>query len=270
MEKIGKIKDRLSLKALLDQGVETYNQRGFIAQDPISIPHQFTKKQDIEISGFLASMLAWGQRKTILSKTNQLLDWMGKDPHHFMLEHREKDLKPFVSFKHRTFNGTDILYAISFFRYFYLKNESLEDAFKPLPGELTIEKGLVRFHEAFCSLEHFPPRTKKHIPSPARNSACKRMVMFLRWMVRKDDRGVDFGLWSQIKPHQLVCPCDVHVERMGRKLGLIQRKQLDWKTASELTENLKSFDKNDPVKYDFALFGLGLQERKFLTSRTAL
>jgi uncharacterized protein (TIGR02757 family) len=177
------------------------------------------------------------------------------------LEHSESDLKPFVNFKHRTFNGTDALYFIHFFKWFYQKHHSLEDAFcGELSEDASMEDRLKRFHNLFFSLPDHPTRTYKHIPTPARKSACKRINMFLRWMVRKDDRGVDFGLWDRIKPHQLICPCDLHVDRVAKALGLIDRKQTDWQTAVELTENLKKLDPNDPVKYDFALFGLGVVE----------
>jgi uncharacterized protein (TIGR02757 family) len=251
------------IKSFLDQKAEYYNQPSFIKDDPISIPHLFSKKQDIEIMGLWTAVLAWGQRVTIISKCKELVALMDHAPHDFMINHRENDLKAFLKFKHRTFNNTDTLYFIEFFRNYYSKNNSLEDAFiKNVDSKsLNIEQGLVNFHELFFSLEDYPDRTKKHISTPARNSACKRLNMFLRWMVRKDNKGVDFGIWKKIKPSQLICPCDVHVDRVARKLGLIARKQTDWQTAVELTENLKAFDPKDPVKYDFALFGLGADNK---------
>lgn len=249
------------LKDFLDTKVAQYNQPSFIPFDPICIPHLFSKKQDIEIMGFWAAILAWGQRKTIINKSKELIALMDNAPHDFMLHHQENDLKRFLHFKHRTFNATDTLYFIAFFKQYYLANDSLEDAFANAVGleDTNVQKGLLAFHDLFFSLEDFPSRTKKHIATPARNSSCKRINMFLRWMVRQDTSGVDFGLWTKLAPSQLICPCDVHVDRVGRQLGLIQRKQTDWYTALELTEALKQFDPVDPVKYDFALFGLGVE-----------
>ena len=188
---------------------------------------------------------------------------MDNSPYDFVLNHSDYDLKKLVNFKHRTFNTTDTLYFIHFFRSYYQEHDSLEQAFvQGLSGKKkNVEDGLINFHNLFFSLLESPLRTRKHIASPARKSTCKRLNMFLRWMVRQDKMGVDFGLWRTIKPHQLVCPCDVHVDRVARKLGLIRRKQTDWQTAVELTENLKVFDPYDPVKYDFALFGLGVVEK---------
>jgi uncharacterized protein (TIGR02757 family) len=257
-------KDKISsIKSFLDEKYELYNRPSFIPNDPVSIPHLFKKKQDIEIMGLWAAVLAWGQRKTIINKCNELINLMDYSPYDFVLNHKTNDLKRFLKFKHRTFNDTDTLYFIEFFRNHYSKYNSLEDAFVKgiKQSDKNIENGLIYFHEYFFSMEDFPQRTKKHISTPARNSACKRLNMFLRWMVRKDDNGVDFGIWKKIKPSQLVCPCDVHVERVARKLKLIKRKQMDWQTAVELTENLKQFDPKDPVKYDFALFGLGVEEK---------
>lgn len=251
------------LKSFLDQKVDQYNRPGFIANDPISIPHRFFKKQDIEVAGFFAAILAWGQRKTIINKCLELLQMMDNAPHDFLLHHQESDLKPFLNFKHRTFNDVDTLYFIYFLSWFYQNHQSLEEAF--LLGQTggidSMESILIQFHQLFFSLEDAPSRTKKHIATPVRKAACKRITMYLRWMVRSDDRGVDFGLWNQISPSQLICPCDLHVDRVGRKLGLITRKQTDWKTALELTEKLRKFDPIDPVKYDFALFGLGIEEK---------
>jgi uncharacterized protein (TIGR02757 family) len=247
------------LKLFLDEKVIQYNQPGFIAHDPVSIPHQFSKKQDIEIAGLFAATLAWGQRVTIIRKCKELFEMMDNDPHRFILNHKEKELKPFLNFKHRTFNPTDTLYFIEFLRWFYKKNESLEMAFGVNSEEETIENGLIRFQKLFFSLDDYPKRTRKHISSPERKSTCKRLVMYLRWMVRNDNKGVDFGIWKSIKPSQLICPCDLHVDRVARKLKLIKRKQTDWQTALELTTNLRKFDPVDPVKYDFALFGLGIE-----------
>lgn len=252
-----------AIKDFLDEKVIQYNQPGFITLDPISIPHRFSKKQDIEISGFFAAILAWGQRKTIINKCLELFTLMDNAPHDFLLHHREEDLRSLLNFKHRTFNEVDTLYFVHFLSWYYRRFASLEDAF--LIGQTgqadSMESILTHFHEYFFSLPDAPSRTKKHIATPVRKAACKRINMYLRWMVRDDDKGVDFGLWKRIKPAQLICPCDLHVDRVGRKLGLITRKQTDWQTALELTERLREFDPNDPVKYDFALFGLGVEEK---------
>ncbi|MBD0254395.1 MAG: TIGR02757 family protein [Cytophagales bacterium] len=252
-----------SLHDVLEEKYRQYNRPDFIADDPISIPHRFSRRQDIEITGFFAAVLAWGQRKTIISKCSELIGLMDGAPYDFVHGHQENDLKRFLQFKHRTFNATDALYFIDFLRAHYARYDSLEDAFVTdlRPDDGTVERGLVSFRNYFFAPEYAPQRTRKHISSPAAGSACKRLNMFLRWMVRRDDKGVDFGLWVRIRPGQLVCPCDVHVERMARRLGLITRKQMDWLTALQLTENLRQFDPADPVKYDFALFGLGLEDR---------
>lgn len=251
------------VKDFLDEKVIQYNQPGFITLDPISIPHRFSKKQDIEISGFFAAILAWGKRKTIINKCLELFSLMDNAPHDFLLHHQEEDLKSLLNFKHRTFNEVDTFYFIHFLSWYYRQFDSLEDAF--LIGQTgmrdSMESILTRFHEYFFSLPDAPSRTKKHIATPARKAACKRINMYLRWMVRDDAKGVDFGLWKKIHPSQLICPCDLHVDRVARKLGLITRKQTDWQTALELTDRLREFDPEDPVKYDFALFGLGVEEK---------
>lgn len=254
----GKIGD---LKSFLDEKVEQFNRPGFIPDDPVSIPHLFSKKEDIEIAGLMAAVLAWGQRPTIIRKCRELMRWMDDDPHAFILNHRDTDLARFEAFKHRTFNGVDTLYFIEALRSIYREYASLEDLFRVPAGEKTLEQGLIRFHHRFFSLEHHPHRTKKHLPTPERKSTCKRINMYLRWMVRKDQAGVDFGIWQTISQAQLICPCDVHVDRVARRLKLIRRKQTDWFTALELTGNLRKLDPLDPVKYDFALFGLGIGEK---------
>lgn len=262
-----------SLKDYLDAKADQYNRPSFIERDPISIPHRFSQKQDIEIMGFWAAVLAWGQRPVILKKTNELVALMDGAPYDFIRNHQESDLKRFLSFKHRTFNATDALYFLHFFQQYYQDHESLEDAFLPdtaqqlvaetgpsLPQPVTVERSLILFHDRFCGLtDFFPERTRKHIATPARNSACKRLLMFLRWMVRQDNRGVDFGLWTRLRPDQLVIPIDVHVNRVARHLNLLARPQTDWKAALDLTETLRQFDPTDPVRYDFALFGLGVE-----------
>ena len=259
------------LKHFLDKKVGLYNQPSFIKEDPICIPHSFTKKQDIEISGFFAAIFAWGNRTTIINKSKELMQLMDNAPHDFCLHHTSKGLKRLTSFKHRTFNTTDLLYFIEFFKTHYTKNKSLETAFIPHPQPLSInrevgntpniEDALKHFHNYFFSLEHIPGRTRKHIATPERKSSCKRLNMFLRWMVRNDNKGVDFGIWKNISPSQLICPLDLHVVRVAKRLNLLHRKQTDWQAAIELTEFLRTLDSNDPVKYDFALFGLGVIEK---------
>jgi uncharacterized protein (TIGR02757 family) len=248
------------LKDFLNEKTDQFNRAGFIENDPISIPHSYSKKQDIEIAGFFAATLAWGQRVTIIRKCKELFQLMDNDPHNFILNHKAKDLKRFTDFKHRTFNTTDTLYFIEALRAIYTKADSLEKIFTVPPEAKTIEAGLINFNKVFFSLDDYPQRTQKHVANPERKSTCKRLVMYLRWMVRNDNRGVDFGLWKNISPSQLVCPCDLHVDRVARKLKLIKRKQTDWQTALELTANLRKFDPQDPIKYDFALFGLGIEE----------
>lgn len=252
----------IQLKDFLDEQVARYNRPDFIQDDPIAIPHAYKGRQDIEIAGFLAATLAWGQRKVIISKCRELLSMIDNAPYDFIVNHQADDLKPLLNFKHRTFNATDALYFMHFLKQHYQQHDTLETAFLAglAPEAHTIEGGLVHFHRVFFSLVDYPERTRKHIATPERNAACKRLNMFLRWMVRQDDKGVDFGLWKQIKPYQLVCPCDVHVARVSRKLGLMQRKNTDWRAALELTQNLRLLSPEDPVKYDFALFGLGIYQ----------
>ena len=245
------------LKTFLDTNYLRYNNPEFIPGDPISIPHRFTRLQDIEISGFWIAMLAWGQRKTIINKGVELMHIMDHAPYDFVRTCSDRELRKMTTFKHRTFNGTDALYFVEFFRRFYGEHKSLEEAFLPKGQKfIGMKEVLSNFHRFFFNSEFAPARTRKHVATPERNSACKRINMFLRWMVRKDRYGVDFGLWQRIKPKDLICPCDLHVERTARSLGLVKRKQTDWKMAVELTEHLKKFDPTDPVKYDFALFGL--------------
>ena len=248
------------LKDFLDNKVNSYNHPSFIKNDPISIPHQFSKLQDIEIMGFWTSMLAWGQRKTIINKASELVQLMDGAPYDFIVNHKEKDRGRFLNFKHRTFQSIDTLYFLEFFQSFYQKNDSLETAFSQflITNDEHIENALKGFHELFFALPNAPKRTRKHVATPIRKSTCKRLNMFLRWMVRQDDKGVDFGIWKSIRPAQLLMPLDVHVDKVARKLNLLDRKQTDWFTVLELTEKLRQFDEKDPVKYDYALFGLGV------------
>lgn len=243
----------------LNTKVEQYNQPTFIKDDPISIPHLFSKKQDIEIAGFFAAIFSWGNRTTIIQKSKELMQLMENAPYEFCMHHTDSDLKKLKHFKHRTFTYTDLLYFIEFFKSHYNKNKTLETAFTT--HGTTIEEMLSGFYHYFFSLKHVPERTKKHIATPERKSTCKRLNMFLRWMVRNDNKAVDFGIWKNISPSQLICPIDLHVARVSRKLSLLQRKQTDWRAAIELTESLRTLDKDDPVKYDFALFNLGIIEK---------
>ncbi len=254
--------DTALLKHFLDAKVAFYDRPAFIERDPISIPHAFTKKQDIEISGLFAAVLAWGNRTTIINNCKKLMGWMDNTPHEFILHHKDTDLKPFLHFAHRTFNTTDLLYFLHFLQYHYRLHNSLEDAFVPAKSyrEENVEQALIHFHNYFFSIEH-PERTRKHISTPQRNSACKRLNMYLRWMVRKDRNEVDFGIWKKIKPSQLICPLDVHVARVAERLGLINDIKSNWSNALELTRRLKELDPGDPAIYDFALFGLGAEER---------
>ncbi len=252
---------------LLNFKADQYNRPSFITKDPISIPHRFTDRHDIEIMGFWAAVLAWGQRPVILKKAAELIELMDGAPYDFIRNHDERDLKRFDTFKHRTFNRTDTGYFLRFFQDYYWQHDSLEDAFLPANGgtaSQTVQPHLEAFHDRFCCLPDFPARTRKHIATPARNSSCKRLLMFLRWMVRQDDRGVDFGIWTRIRPDQLVIPIDVHVGRVSRVLGLLESRsagpsKTDWRAALNLTETLRQLDPTDPVRYDFALFGLGVE-----------
>jgi uncharacterized protein (TIGR02757 family) len=264
------------LQDFLEKKVLEYNHPSFIEKDPVSVPHRFTRKQDIEIAGLFAAVFAWGNRTTIILKSNELLKGMDDAPYDFIKNHTASDLKRFLDFKHRTFNSTDLLYFIRFLKSHYLRNSSLESAFLPdltviksnsiLSPRLSADdefarKALSIFYKRFFSLKNAPARTQKHIASPERNSTCKRLNMYLRWMVRQDNKGVDFGIWKNISAADLICPVDLHVSRVSRGFGLITRKQTDWHTAIELTMALREMDKSDPVKYDFALFGLGVTEK---------
>lgn len=251
------------LRDFLNKKVEEYNTVSFIPADPISIPHLFSKKEDIEIAGFFAAIFSWGNRTTIIRKSKELMQLMDHAPHDFCLNHTDQDLKKMMQFKHRTFNSTDLLYFISFFKMHYEKYSSLENAFSRWmqKNDINTEKALNGFYNYFFSLEDVPKRTMKHIASPAKKATCKRLNMFLRWMVRRDKWGVDFGIWKTISPAQLVVPLDVHVARVARRFELVGRNATDWQTAVELTEEMKRLDPRDPVKYDFALFALGVLEK---------
>ena len=278
------------LRDFLEKKVLEYNHPSFIGKDPVSVPHRFSRKQDIEIAGLFAAVFAWGNRITIIQKSNELMERMDEAPYDFISNHQPADLKRFLGFKHRTFNSTDLLYFIHFLQNHYQQAGSLESAFtsgtndeklligqaglissekektqaaekKSIHANEHVKNALNIFYKRFFALSDAPERTKKHIASPDKNSTCKRLNMYLRWMVRKDSKGVDFGIWNNISPADLVCPVDLHVARVARSFGLISRKQTDWETAMELTSALRRMDKNDPVKYDFALFSLGVTEK---------
>ena len=254
---------KANLQAQLDAYVRQYNRPDFIAADPIVVPHAFSKKQDVEIAGFFAAIFAWGQRTTIIAKSSELMARMDNSPHDFVLNHGEKELRALTGFQHRTFNDTDLLYLVAFLQAHYREQDSLEAAFlTPNTNFSSMEQCLTQFHEQVFCFDWAPQRTRKHIATPARHSACKRLNMYLRWMVRKDGAGVDFGLWDRIPTAGLIIPLDLHVQRVARKLGMLQREQSDWQAAVELTEALRAFDADDPVKYDFALFGMGLEVRR--------
>ena len=247
---------------LLNKKVEQYNHIDFIELDPISIPHQFTKKQDIEIAAFFAATLSWGNRKSIITSCKKLLELMDNTPFDFIIHHQTKDIKPFV---HRTFNQIDLTHFIRFLQYHYKKEKSLETAFTNSMNmkDENIEEGLNGFHQYFFNpklFPNYPTRTHKHIAAPFKNSACKRLNMFLRWMVRKDEHQVDFGIWKNIKASQLIIPMDVHVVHVAHQLGLITNTKTSWQAAISLTNSLKQLDSKDPVKYDYALFSLGVVE----------
>jgi uncharacterized protein (TIGR02757 family) len=255
----------LKVKDYLDTYLEKCNNLQFLDNDPLSIPHRFSKLQDIEITAFWTAMLAWGQRKTIINSASSLFERMDNAPYDFILNHQESDRIRFLDFKHRTFQPTDTLYFLEFLQNFYRTHPSLEAAFTQHISTKSninyVETALKSFHDTFFSLPDAPQRTRKHVATPQSKSTCKRLCMFLRWMVRKDGKGIDFGLWQQIKPSQLLMPLDVHVDRQARRLGIIEREKTDWLTVLELTEKMREFDPEDPVKYDFALFGMGVLEK---------
>jgi uncharacterized protein (TIGR02757 family) len=250
------------MRDFLEEKYHLYNKPTFIETDPISIPRKFSRKQDIEIAGFLAATIAWGQRPTILKNANDILRRMDQSPYDFIRNFERTDLNRFKGFVHRTFNSDDLIFFFKSLQRIYTTYPSLEDLlikFVP-PNSTDLGSAITQWRSEFFLPKHLP-RSEKHFSNPATGSACKRINMFLRWMVRKDEYGVDFGIWTKVNPALLTCPLDVHSGRVARKLGLLERKQDDWKAAIELTDRLKAFDPKDPVKYDFALFGLGVFEK---------
>jgi len=249
------------LKSFLDEKYDLYNRETFIDTDPIQIPKRFTKKEDIEIAGFLAATIAWGQRPTIIKNAKKLMQWMDEAPHDFVLNAEDSDLDIFAEFKHRTFNGEDAIFFIKSLQNIYKNHGGLETVFsKPSANDGDAKDALAHFREVFFSIDH-PSRTEKHVSNVLKKSSAKRLNMFLRWMVRNDKRSVDFGIWKKMSPADLYLPLDVHTGRVGRKLGLLKRNQDDWPAVAEITQSLRQLDPMDPVKYDFALFGLGIFEK---------
>lgn len=247
------------IKQLLEEKFLQFNTKGFIENDPVLIPHCFKKKEDIEIAGFLAATIAWGNRRSIINNATRLMELMDNSPFEFVSGHTKGDLKRLDDFVHRTFNGTDCKFFIRSLKNIYEKHGSMELAFSKglTKNDQTIKNAIIHFRSQFLKPSH-EKRTEKHISNPLNNSSAKRLCMYLRWMVRKDSKGVDFGIWKSIEASQLCLPLDVHTGNVSRKLGLLKRKQDDWKAVEEITEVLRQFDPNDPIKYDFSLFGLGV------------
>ncbi len=277
---MGKKKNISEIIDFLEESYLKYNHKSFINNDPISIPHRFTKKEDIEISGFFAATIAWGNRKSIINNADKLMLLMDNAPFDFILNHSKKELKPFENFVHRTFNGNDCIFFIESLKHIYKNKGGLEAVFGYVDegsirsnqivqknrsfvpqddriDNLTVKNNIINFRKAFLETKHLS-RVEKHISNPDTNSSSKRLCMFLRWMVRQDKKGVDFGIWKSISPSKLCLPLDVHTGNVSRALGLLQRTQNDWKAVEEITNVLKTLDATDPVKYDFALFGLGV------------
>ena len=264
--------DKINLVELhdfLNESYLKYNQKAFIENDPICIPHLFTKKEDIEIAAFLAATIAWGNRKSIITNGTKLMQWMDFEPHQFILNHSKKELKPFQNFVHRTFNANDCLFFIESLKNIYSKHNGLEASFSIVNDDADsyrdgneLKQRIVNFRKLFLQPKHLP-RSDKHISNPDKKSSAKRLCMFLRWMVRKDNCGVDFGIWKSISPATLCLPLDVHTGNVSRQLKLLSRTQNDWQAVEEITVVLKTFDDKDPIKYDFALFGIGVNKELF-------
>jgi uncharacterized protein (TIGR02757 family) len=255
------MKFKKDIKKLLDEKFIQYNTKGFIENDPVQIPHLFAKKEDIEIAGFLAATIAWGNRRSIINNATRLMNLMENSPYEFVTQHTQGDLKRFDTFVHRTFNGVDCTFFIRSLKNIYATHGSMESAFSKGLGkdDQSIKNAIIYFRQQFLRPSH-QERTEKHISNPLRNSSAKRLCMYLRWMVRKDSKGVDLGIWKSIQPRHLCLPLDVHTGNVSRKLGLLKRKQDDWKAVEEITSVLREFDPVDPIKYDFSLFGLGVSK----------
>ena len=250
----------MNLKEFLDIKSEEYNNTSFIENDPIQIPHKFKTKEDIEISGFLTATIAWGNRKSIINSSKRMMELLENDPHEFIINHSDKDLKSLTKFVHRTFNGYDFIQFIKSLKNIYCNYGGLEMVFFNNMKDNSLHNSIHQLKNIFFEIEHLK-RTKKHVSDPFKGSAAKRINMFLRWMVRKDDKGVDFGIWNSINQKNLSCPLDIHSGNIARKLGILKRKQNDHKAVLELDNSLRKYDESDPVKYDFALFGMGVNEK---------
>ena len=250
---------QVELKDFLDEKVLQYNTFDFIESDPVQIPHLFSQKEDIEIAGFLSATIAWGNRKMIIKNSHRMMDLMGNAPYDFVMSHTENDLETLESFVHRTFNGGDFSTFIRSLKHIYQNHGGLENVFNKHQEAGSMQKSIHELKKLFFEIPH-QNRSQKHISDPLNNSAAKRINMYLRWMIRQDNKGVDLGIWKDIPPSALSCPLDVHSGNVARKLGLLTRKQNDGKALAELDLQLRKLDANDPVKYDFALFGLGVFE----------
>jgi uncharacterized protein (TIGR02757 family) len=248
------------LKEFLDEKVELYNRPAFIESDPINIPHQYTNKEDIEIAGFLTAAISWGNRKMILRNAERMMELLDHSPYEFIINSSSDEMKMIKNFVHRTFNSTDLIYFLKALQNIYRHKGGLENIFKTYQTSDSLQPAINKFRKIFFELSH-EKRTERHISDPFKGSAAKKINMYLRWMVRNDNKGVDFGLWKSIPPSILSCPLDIHSGNVARKLGILNRKQNDAKAVSELDKVLRRMDKDDPVRYDFALFGLGVSER---------
>ncbi|MCX2681711.1 TIGR02757 family protein [Galbibacter sp. EGI 63066] len=248
------------LKEFLDEKVAYYNHPRFVETDPIQVPHRFQQKEDIEIAGFLASTIAWGNRKSIIKNASGMMELMGNTPFDFVMSHKEEHLEGLLPFVHRTFNGHDFIQFIKSLQHIYKNHGGFEAVFAKHAEKDSMQSAISKFKTIFFEKEHLA-RTKKHVSDPLKGSAAKRINMYLRWMVRPNETGVDFGIWNSLSPAQLSCPLDVHSGNVARKLGLLKRKQNDAKALAELDKSLRKLDASDPVKYDFALFGLGVFEK---------
>lgn len=247
------------LQEFLEAKVIQYNKPDFITSDPIQIPHQFSLKEDIEIAAFLTATISWGNRKMIINNAHKMMDLLGNSPYDFVMQHDQNQLERLDHFVHRTFNGTDFSFFVTSLQNIYKNHDGLEAVFAKSSEKYSLQNSISEFKQVFFEIKH-PDRTQKHVSNPLKNSAAKRINMFLRWMIRNDKTGVDFGIWKSMNPSQLSCPLDVHSGNVARKLGLLTRKQNDGKALNELDNKLRKMDSNDPVKYDFALFGLGVFE----------
>jgi uncharacterized protein (TIGR02757 family) len=253
----------LDLTSFLNKNVARFNNQSFIVNDPVSIPHKFSRKEDIEIAGFLTALISWGNRRAILKSASDLMQLMENQPFEFIFNAEDTDLKKLTKFYYRTFNASDLLFLVEALKHLYREKGGMEQVACNSFNQTGTVKGMITgIREEMLKAPHLP-RSEKHLANPMKGSAAKRINMFLRWMVRDDENGVDFGLWKKIPASALMIPLDLHTGRIARKLGLLQRKQDDWKAVEELTSNLRKLDPEDPIKYDFALFGIGISGMSF-------